>query len=69
MDDLDHAQELEMQSRNAAIAVQRAKQKILSLSHCAECSEPIPITRQKLGGVIRCIDCQHYFERKQHGRK
>jgi len=30
-----------------------------SLSHCAECDEPIPEARQKaLPGVKLCIDCQ-----------
>lgn len=33
-----------------------------SLKECIECGEPIPPERQKLGAVVRCIDCQSLFE-------
>lgn len=50
MDDLDRAQELEMESRNAAIANQIKKQGKTTLSHCQDCGDAIPLRRQKMGG-------------------
>ena len=44
-----------------------------SLTECEECGEPIPPERQKMGGVIYCIDCQTYMDRQKrifsHGKK
>lgn len=36
-----------------------------SLKECMACGEPISPERQKLGGVVRCIDCQSAFERSK----
>ena len=69
MDDLDRAQDIEMASRNAAIASQRDKQGHTSLSHCQDCGDAIPALRLKIGGISRCIDCQHDFERSSRARK
>lgn len=65
MDDLDRAQELEIETRNAAIANQRRKQSTISHSHCVECGDAIPKARQMFGGVSRCVACQQYFEKKE----
>lgn len=65
MDDLDRAQEIEMESRNAAISNQMKKQGKNTLSHCQDCGDVIPPKRQKLGGIIRCIECQQLLEIKQ----
>lgn len=68
MDDLDRAQEIEMASREAAIASQRQRQGQQTLSHCQDCGEAIPAQRQKIGGISRRIDCQHYFEKAERAR-
>ncbi|OPH35192.1 TraR/DksA C4-type zinc finger protein [Moraxella atlantae] len=34
-----------------------------SAAYCIDCDEPIPTVRQRLGGVMRCIDCQNHIER------
>lgn len=65
MDDLDRAQDLEMASRNAAITAQQSKQVKVTLSHCQDCGNGILPKRQKIGGVIRCIECQQLIEMKQ----
>lgn len=36
-----------------------------SRTDCIECGEDIPEKRQKLGGVIRCFECQNTLERKK----
>lgn len=36
-----------------------------SRTDCIECGEDIPMKRQKLGGVIRCFECQNTLERKK----
>lgn len=36
-----------------------------SLTECADCGEDIPLQRQRLGSVTRCIDCQSRFERRR----
>ena len=61
----DFAQELEMASREKSIAAERAKVSTVTYSHCADCGEAIPPKRQALGGVMRCVDCQGYFEQQQ----
>ena len=47
-------------------AVKRARQKMPrgeSLSHCAECNEPIPEARRvAVPGVRRCIKCQEELD-------
>ncbi|MFT8211084.1 MAG: DksA/TraR family C4-type zinc finger protein [Symbiopectobacterium sp.] len=49
-------------------AVARARNELPtgdSLSHCAECGEPIPEARRKaLHGVRFCIDCQQSIDTK-----
>ena len=64
MDEFDRAQDLEMASRNAAIAAQRGNMKTVSYSHCLNCGDAIPQARQALGGVLRCITCQQFLEEK-----
>ncbi|MFT4151451.1 MAG: DksA/TraR family C4-type zinc finger protein [Paracoccaceae bacterium] len=40
-----------------------------SLTHCAECDEPIPeARRQAIPGVKLCIDCQSGRDRRQVSR-
>lgn len=40
-----------------------------SLTHCADCEEPIPeARRQALPGVKLCIDCQRELDQAQHPR-
>ena len=36
-----------------------------SQHECDDCGEDIPVQRQALGGVTRCIECQTKFEAKQ----
>ena len=38
-----------------------------SLAECQDCGYHIPLQRQQLGSVTRCIDCQQYFDKKQRG--
>ena len=63
MDQFDRAQELELASRDAAIAAQRKKQANVTYSHCVDCGDAIPKERQALGGVRRCVGCQEYLEK------
>jgi len=48
-------------------AVKRARSQLPtgeSLTHCAECEEPIPEARRKaVPGVRRCVDCQEEWDR------
>lgn len=37
-----------------------------SAAYCIDCDEPIPTVRQRLGGVMRCIDCQTHVEQSKH---
>lgn len=32
---------------------------------CIDCDEPIPLERQRLGGVTRCAECQSYEDNKR----
>ncbi len=71
MDPFDQAQELEMATRNQAIAAQREKQSNApSLNDCMDCGDAIPLERQALGGVCRCVTCQEITEKRrgQYGR-
>lgn len=36
-----------------------------SLTECMDCGEDIPLQRQRLGSVTRCIDCQSSFEQRR----
>ncbi|SFF13649.1 TraR/DksA C4-type zinc finger protein [Nitrosomonas sp. Nm166] len=57
----DFAQEIELKeyenTQKRAILPRRP-----SLSHCEDCGEAIPLERQKIAGVTRCIWCQEDFE-------
>ena len=64
-DDVDVANE-RMALSLAAILSRSPKFITLSLAECKDCGEDIPVRRQALGGVSRCIDCQNVFEKKGH---
>lgn len=32
---------------------------------CMDCDDDIPVERQKLGAVLRCIDCQQEYDVKK----
>ena len=59
-DDADLAQELMVE-----IDVSEISKKFQSISekNCIDCDDDIPLVRQKLGGVERCIYCQTDYER------
>lgn len=61
----DDAQKLEESDRRKALALQRLKMDFSqpSKTHCIDCGQPIPETRQAIGGVKRCIDCQTNLEK------
>lgn len=70
-DDFDKAAELTQHLADSAVAVARkaaAPQQVQCVDgswpnpDCADCSEPIPEVRLKLGR-IRCVDCQDAIER------
>ena len=71
-DIIDQANDVAQQSIERAIA-NAPKFNCPSLTECKDCGEPIPPERQKMGGVIYCIDCQTYMERQKrifsHGKK
>ena len=48
----------------AAILSRSPKFITLSLAECKDCGEDIPVRRQALGAVSRCIDCQNVFEKR-----
>jgi len=52
-----------------ADAIKRARAQLpagASLSHCAECGEPIPEARQQaVPGVRLCVSCQDELDRDQ----
>lgn len=70
MDEFDRASDLELASRDAAIAAQRGQQSYKTYSHCIDCGEAIPEARRAFKGVCRCLQCQAEFEtlRKRYGR-
>lgn len=35
-----------------------------SLKECIGCGDDIPLFRQNLGSVQRCVDCQNRYEKK-----
>ena len=66
-DIIDQANDVAQQSIERAIA-NVPKFNCPSLKECKDCGEPIPLKRQQLGGVTRCIDCQEYNDKKhRHG--
>ena len=63
-DIIDQANDVAQQSIERSIA-NAPKFNRPSLTECKDCGEPIPLKRQQLGGVSRCIDCQQYFDKRQ----
>ena len=61
----DRAQALEQRQRDQAIAAQLASARPSgpSRTHCEDCDNAIPVARQALGGMTRCVPCQSIFER------
>ena len=63
----DRAQALEQRQRDQAINAQLAQARRESagpsLTHCQDCDNEIPAARQALGGKIRCVQCQSFFEK------
>lgn len=62
----DRAQALEQRQRDQAIAAQLASARPSgpSRTHCEDCDNAIPVARQALGGMTRCVPCQSIFERE-----
>ena len=66
-DIIDQANDVAQQSIERAL-LNAPKFDRPSRTECEECGEPIPLERQQLGGVTRCIDCQEYNDKKhRHG--
>jgi phage/conjugal plasmid C-4 type zinc finger TraR family protein len=63
----DRAQALEQRQRDQAIAAALAQVRPSgpSLTHCEDCDNEIPPTRQALGGMTRCVPCQTVHEGKR----
>lgn len=40
-----------------------------SRKNCIDCDDDIPLERQKLGAVLRCIDCQQEYDIKKKRKK
>ncbi|MCD5993653.1 TraR/DksA C4-type zinc finger protein [Pseudomonas sp. CDFA 602] len=61
----DRAQALEQRQRDQAIAAALALARPTgpSLTHCADCDNAIPLARQALGGITRCVPCQTLIEK------
>ena len=61
----DRAQALEQRQRDQAIAAQLAQRRPIgpSRSECQDCDGAIPVARQALGGILRCVPCQTIFEK------
>lgn len=62
---LDHAKAIEELERERCIQVQLARPRPSgpSRSHCLDCDDEIPASRQALGGKTRCVPCQSFFEK------
>lgn len=61
----DYAQDLEMATRNQAIANQLKSKTFITLSHCQDCGAEIPEKRRAVKGVTRCIECQKHEEKQR----
>jgi len=61
-DQFDRASELEQLHREQAIQRVLNQAKRPSRETCLDCDEPIPPQRRQIGGVVRCIKCQRFFE-------
>ena len=55
---------IEEHNEDSIAAVRRKIKSGPSCSECIECGADIPEARQALGGVVYCVDCQDYHERK-----
>jgi phage/conjugal plasmid C-4 type zinc finger TraR family protein len=61
-DEVDIANDL-VEARTAnMIARIRNRKQAKSLPNCVECNEAICATRQALGGITRCVECQTLAE-------
>lgn len=63
-DDIDRAN-AQADLTLAAILSRSPKFITLSLAECKVCGEDIPLKRQALGAVSRCVDCQNEFEKRK----
>ncbi len=63
-DEADQANDI-AESALANILNNHPKFITVSLSECKECGDDIPVKRQKLGSVSRCVDCQNVFEKRR----
>ncbi|SPJ35223.1 TraR/DksA family transcriptional regulator [Kushneria phyllosphaerae] len=67
-DNLDIAAENTQRRLDAALANRARMATTPSLTHCADCDEPIPQRRRDaLPGVATCVDCQSVNEHKSKG--
>ena len=65
-DAADRADQLiDEHNEDSIAAVRRRVKSGPSLKECVECGEPIPLARQKLGGVCFCTECQEDNERRR----
>ncbi|WP_432779740.1 TraR/DksA family transcriptional regulator [Pseudomonas corrugata] len=67
VDWFDRAQELEQRQRDQAIQAQLRQPRPVgpSLTHCQDCDNEIPVARQTLGGMTRCVTCQSGYEKRK----
>ena len=63
MDELDRVQQQEEIDRNQALSRHRSTAHLPSRKDCADCGDPIPELRRRLGGVRFCIECQQYLDK------
>ena len=64
MDALDRAQQQEEMERAIALSRHGSTTHLPSRKECADCGEPIPELRRRLGGVRFCVECQGFFEKR-----
>ncbi|MEY8240007.1 MAG: TraR/DksA C4-type zinc finger protein [Cycloclasticus sp.] len=64
MDQFDRASQLEERDRERAINLVLKNARKSSREECIDCDEPILAARQKVGGIIRCINCQTQEEKR-----
>lgn len=70
MDEVDRATELEALHRTMSLQKQsvRSATNTVSLEICIDCEMAIPLKRQLLGGVERCIECATFYEKQKRQR-
>lgn len=61
MNEGDIASRYETHAIETALS-KRVKFEGRSLEECEECGNDIPLKRQELGGVTKCVDCQSRSE-------